>query len=62
MSTLFEYAVVLEGTKEEDASLLIEPTFVLAKDVASVNLQAARNISEAAMEKADRVKILVRPF
>lgn len=65
---LFEYAVVKtekrdrDGNVTDEARILIEPGFMLAKDATQVNLKLARQLPEAEVEDADRISILVRPF
>jgi len=65
---LFEYAVIKNEKRDRDgevvdeARILIEPGFMLAKDVTQVNLKLARQLPEAEVEDADRIQIMVRPF
>lgn len=65
---LFEYAVYKDEKRDRDdevvdaAAILIEPDYMLAKDIAEVNLKLSRMIPEAEVENADRISIVVRPF
>jgi hypothetical protein len=65
---LFEYAVILQpkedkdGEEVEPGKLLVEPTTVLARDPDQAGMIAARAIPEDAIDKLDRLSVVVRPF
>lgn len=68
---LFQYAVILHE-KEEDSSktaesyksskLVIEPTFLLAKDQKDVLFKVTRLIKDEDAKDPDNIEILVRNF
>ena len=65
---LFQYAIIFnpettgnEVVKEE-SKIITEPTTVLAKDGAEVNLIAAMSIPKEYADKLDKIQIVVRPF
>jgi hypothetical protein len=65
---LFEYAILIDEKKDkggeikEPAAILVEPTFVLARDVNEVNIVASRAIPPEQVDNLDRITIAVRPF
>lgn len=62
---LFEFAVFYapeEKSTTGKAEILVQPTSVLAKDAAAVQLMAARKIPDRFESELHNVKILVRPF
>ncbi len=69
MSTpkLFEYAILWHPTKEEKengkkSAIIVNPTIILADDVARVNMAAAMSIPTEYRDNLDQVEIAVRPF
>lgn len=71
MSKLFEYAILYHPKAMRDTNgnesqgpdtLLVKPTFMLAKSDKEVAMRAARDIPEAHLDELDRVEVLVRPF
>lgn len=70
---LFQYAVILHKKKEtkgsevlvdniEDSKIIIEPTWVLAKDAKSVAFKATRSIKETDATDPEMIEIQVRNF
>ena len=68
---LFEYAVIYHpsSTKEQKergeeakSNIVVPLTSVLAKDIAAVQMLAARAIPEEYTDMLDRVEIAIRPF
>lgn len=65
---LFEYAVIKnekldkDGEVTDDASLIVEPTTILARDAKQAELKAARAIPDSEMDNLDRLTVVVRPF
>ena len=65
---LFEYAVILDekrdkdGEVTEEASVLVPVQSVLVRDEKQAQLVASRSIPEDAMDKMDRLTVVVRPF
>lgn len=60
---LFEYAVIYVPTeKDKTATILVQPTTVLAKDPKSVEMLAAKKIPAEYDDKLDQVQVAVRPF
>lgn len=67
MKRLFEYAVILQekvekGKTVEEAEVLVNPTYCLAKDVNEVNILAARAIPDDRTGDLERIVLAVRPF
>ncbi len=65
--TLFEYAVIFVPNDKAvkagaKASVLVQPTTVLAEGEASVQILAAKKIPNDYDDRLDQVKIAVRPF
>ncbi len=65
--TLFEYAVLFLPTEKAikggaKATVLVQPTTVLAESEASVQILAAKKIPNDYDDKLDQVSIAVRPF
>lgn len=65
---LYEYAVILQpkvdkdGDTVEEGSILVGVQTVLAKDAEQAGMIAARAIPDEAMDKLDRLTVVVRPF
>lgn len=65
---LFEYAVLLNEKKDKDgeiteeAKILVEPTYTLARDLDEVNIVASRAIPEDRVNDLERITLVVRPF
>lgn len=65
---LFEYAVWKDEKRDKDdevvekASVLVEPTTVLAESDQHVGMIAARQIDESHMKDVDRINVVIRPF
>ncbi len=68
---LFEYAVIhrprrkkseIDDGQPETANLVVPITPVVAKDVAEVQIIAARKIPENLLGELDRVDVVVRSF
>lgn len=65
---LFEFAVIknerlnAEGEVTEDATVVVAPTTILARDDAQAQLKAGRAIPEPEMDNLDRLVVVVRPF
>lgn len=70
MAKLYEYAVLLDekrdkdGEVTEEASIVVEPTTVLARDDDQAQMLAARAIPDEYVSngKLDRLMVVVRPF
>lgn len=69
MKKLFQYSVlfhkysVIEGKKEYvDSEIIIEPTFILAKNEKDVQFLATRKIDEQYAKDPDNVEILIKNF
>lgn len=71
MAKLFEYAVIHNPKATKDAqgndttkaaTLIVEPTHIVAKDEKEVAMRGARAIPEDYLDKLDEVEVLVRPF
>jgi hypothetical protein len=68
MKTLFEYAILLQekenddGKVVEEATILVEPKWILSESVDHVNIIASREIPEEHLKELDRVTLVVRPF
>ncbi len=64
----FFVCVVLNPTKkqveeiEAVPQIVVQPTAVLAKDVTSAKMRAARMVPEEHAEKEDRLDVYVLPF
>ena len=65
---LFQYAVIFHPKKEienkpaDKAKLIVEPKTVLAADLNSATLLAARDIPQDYADKLDQCEVAVRPF
>lgn len=65
---LFQYAVIYQPKKQESgkipekAKLIVEPTTVLAADLAAASMLAARAIPESYSDCLDECEVAVRPF
>lgn len=65
---LFEYAIIQQPLKNKDGkttsegSILVGVKQVLAKDEQHVQMLAAREVPDTAMEDLDRLEVVVRPF
>jgi hypothetical protein len=67
---LFEYAILLNEKRNrdnevvEEATLVVEPTHLLARDLQQAQMLAARTIPSdmIASDKVDRLQVVVRPF
>lgn len=64
---LFQYAVIWHPTDEEKkegdtSTLVVEPKTVLAKDLASAQMLAARAIPKEYETMLDQCEVAVRPF
>lgn len=71
MKLLYEYAIIHQPPQTTDAmgndttkpaTVLIEPTYVLARDEKEASIIAARAIPEAYLGKLDEVQLALRPF
>lgn len=65
---LFQYAVILhpkkdkEGNQTEKDKLIVDLTTVLAADIQSATLLAARAIPEDMVPRLEEIEVAVRPF
>lgn len=65
---IFEYAILLQpkldkdGDETEPGQILVPVTHVLATDQHKATVIASRAIPDDAMDRLDRVELVVRPF
>ena len=65
---LFEYIAILQPEMDENdnpkgkAELIVHVTQVLAGEEKEVAILAARDLPEDAVDKLDRIDIVIRPF
>ncbi len=62
---LFQYAVLFhtyEEGKYKGTKVVIEPTFVLAKNDKEVAFKVTREIGEEYISDPENVEIIIRPF
>jgi hypothetical protein len=65
---LFEYAIIQQPKKDthgkiiEQGGILVGVSTILAQDETHVQMVAAREVPEDAMDELDRLEVVVRPF
>jgi len=67
MEKLFQFAILWQPTDKErkdgkKAKIIVEPQFMLAKEVSAVNLKAAKLIPDEYDDQLDQIQIAVRDF
>jgi hypothetical protein len=68
MAQLFQYAIIWHPTEKQvkdegkKSEIIVELKTILANDLNSANIQAARAIPEAKLNELDQIQLVVKPF